>query len=93
MVSSSIFWRAQGKVSGTIQIIAIVLVFRVDILGGIYALRRKRWPIALVGSITSLFSMAYGLGLIWAIPALIFVAISKDAFVKAEKPTKPVLKG
>ena len=93
MVASSIFWRAQGKVSGTIQIIGIVLVFGVDILGGIYALRREKWPIALVGSITSLFSMAYGLGLIWAIPALIFVAISKDEFVKAKKQTKTVLQG
>lgn len=45
------------------------------ILGGVYALQRKRWGLALAGSILVIFTSFY-LG----VPATIFAAISKDEF-------------
>ena len=47
------------------------------IVGGIYALRRKVWGLALAGSIASLFSLhLFFLG----IAAIVFTALSKNEF-------------
>ena len=45
------------------------------LLGGIYALQRKKWGLALAGSIVAIFG-----SLIFGILATIFTAISKDEF-------------
>jgi hypothetical protein len=54
------------------SIMAIIALF--PIVGGIYALRRKKWWLALAGSIVSLIFFVLG------ILALIFVLYSKDEF-------------
>lgn len=47
----------------------------VAIVGGIYALRRQKWGLALAGSICALFPWW-----ILGIPAIIFVVLGKDEF-------------
>jgi hypothetical protein len=48
----------------------------IAIIGGIYALQRKIWGLAIAGSICALFSPAGILG----IPAIIFVSLGKNEF-------------
>jgi len=66
-----------GLVGGLIAGIGIVeLVFGVvAILGGVFALRRRVWGLALAGSICATF-------VIWVlgIPAIIFTALARDEF-------------
>jgi len=45
------------------------------LVGGIYALKRRRWKWALTGSIASALSF-----LLLGIPAIVLIAISKDEF-------------
>ena len=63
-----------------VSILIVVAVFLavagiLSLLGGISALQRKRWGLALAGSIASVFGPV-----VLGIPALIFTAISKDEF-------------
>ena len=59
--------------------LAILSVF--SLLGGIYAIRRKVWWLALTGSITSIFASIPLLGgLPIGITATIFTALSKQEF-------------
>lgn len=58
--------------------IPLIMVGLVAIIGGIYALRRRGWGMALAGAICALF-IPYG-GSILGILAIIFVAISKPEF-------------
>ncbi len=44
------------------------------IVGGIFAIRRRRWLLALIGSIGGIFSFFF------AIPAIALIAISKGEF-------------
>jgi hypothetical protein len=67
-------------VGGLVGILIALAVFLlvvgiVSVLGGISALQRKRWGLALAGSITSLFGTT-----ILGILAIIFTAISKEEF-------------
>ena len=55
--------------------IPIIVIGIVAVVGGIYALRRKVWGLALAGCICSLFGPWF-LG----IPAIIFVAMGKGEF-------------
>ena len=56
--------------------IPLLILGILALIGGIYALRRKVWGLALAGSIaTVLFSQLLG------ILAIIFVALSEDEFV------------
>ena len=55
-----------------ISIMAIIAIL--PIVGGIYALRRKKWWLALAGSIVSLVFFVLG------ILAFIFILYSKDEF-------------
>jgi len=64
-----------GAIAG-MSAIPIILGI-VAILGGIYALRRKNWGLALAGSICALFP-----GWILGIPAIIFLVLSKGEFSK-----------
>ncbi len=68
----------------TSQYIALILIFVavflavtgiLSLVGGISALQRKRWGLALAGSIISIFG-----SLLLGIPAIIFTAISKQEF-------------
>jgi len=60
-----------------ISILAAVLIIAgiVSLLGGIYALKRRIWGLALAGSIFTFFPLP-PLG----IPAIIFTALSKNKF-------------
>jgi len=64
----------------TIWLVLIILVIIWGILaivGGIYALRRKRWRLALVGSIFSFLNpWTWELG----VAAIVFTALSKNEF-------------
>jgi hypothetical protein len=56
----------------------LIILGIVAIVGGIYALRRRAWGMALAGAICALF-LPYG-GTVLGILAIIFVAISKQEF-------------
>ena len=62
-----------GVVAGAFAVPLILGI--VAIVGGVYALRRRIWGLALAGSICAFFC-AWFLG----IPAIIFVAIGKGEF-------------
>jgi hypothetical protein len=53
-----------------------VVIGILSLLGGIYALKRKKWGLALAGSIASIFGSS-----VVGIVAIIFIAMSKDEFV------------
>jgi hypothetical protein len=55
--------------------IFLAIVGILPLLGGIYAVQRKKWGLALAGSITAIFG-----SLILGILATIFTAVSKDEF-------------
>lgn len=64
-------------VCGIIFIVLGILV----VLGGISAITRKSWPLALIGSIIGIFTIGfYFTGSLLSIIALILIAISKDEF-------------
>jgi hypothetical protein len=70
-------WLIPGVLE-TILVIAAVFLLIVGILpiiGGIYALQRKKWGLALAGSIAAIFGST-----IMGILATIFTAMSKDEF-------------
>ena len=70
-------WLIPG-VMETILLIAIVFLLIVGILpiiGGIYALQRRKWGLALAGSIVAIFGSS-----MMGILATIFTALSKDEF-------------
>jgi hypothetical protein len=61
-----------------------LLLGALAVVGGIYALRRKRWGLALAGSIASCFTF-FPCG----VPAIIFVAIGKPEFSAIPPPGPP----
>ena len=70
-------WLIPGVLE-TILIIATVfllIVGIIPIIGGIYALQRKKWGLALAGSIVAIFGSS-----VMGILATIFTAMSKDEF-------------
>ncbi len=54
----------------------LLIVGILSLLGGISALQRKRWGLALAGSIAAVLGSTWVLGII----ALVFTAMSKDEF-------------
>ena len=58
--------------------VPIVVLGIVAIVGGVYAIQRKMWGLALAGSICATF-----LGWLLGIPAIIFTALSEKEFVKS----------
>ena len=53
----------------------------ITLLGGVMALRRKMWALALVGSILGLFTFGfYGISSILSLVGLIILAISRKEF-------------
>ena len=70
-------WLVPGVIE-IIMIIAVVFLLIIGILpivGGIYSLQRRKWGLALAGSIAAIFGSS-----IMGILATIFVALSKDEF-------------
>jgi hypothetical protein len=67
---------------GFLALIAIpgIILSIVAIVGGIYALRRRLWGLALAGAICSLLFTLPLLGWILAILAIIFVSLGKGEF-------------
>ena len=60
--------------------LSVALVFLLiggilPIVGGIFALKRKRWRLALAGSIGAIIGFIFS-----AIPALVLIVMSKDEF-------------
>ena len=67
-------------------IIPLVILAIVAIAGGIFALMRKAWGLALAGAICAIFSpLTWFLGVI----ATIFIALSKDEFDRPVSPLPP----
>jgi hypothetical protein len=56
-------------------LIFFIIVGILPIIGGVYALQRKKWGLALAGSIVVIFGSS-----IMGILATIFLAMSKDEF-------------
>lgn len=71
-----------GFPGGLLALIGIpgIILGIVAILGGIYALRRRLWGLALAGSICALLFTLPFLGWILAILAIIFVSLAKGEF-------------
>jgi len=67
---------------GLFSLIAIpgIILSIVAIVGGIYALRRRLWGLALAGAICALLFTLPFLGWILAILAIIFVSLGKGEF-------------
>jgi len=67
---------------GFLALIAIpgIILSIVAIVGGIYALRRRLWGLALAGAICALLFTLPLLGWILAILAIIFVSLGKGEF-------------
>lgn len=68
-----------------------VILGLIAIAGGIFAIRRRVWGLALAGAICALFPFhPYG-SLIWTpvfgILAIVFVALSKNEFSSSTKPS------
>ena len=70
------FWQV-GLPLKTISFIAIPLIIinAVAIIGGIYAIQRRGWGLALAGSICAIFPSR-----LLGIPAIIFIALSRKEF-------------
>ena len=68
------FFTGMGVVMSLLAVVAIV--------GGIFALRKRRWGLALAGSICAIFAGVplYLAGLFLGIPAVVFTALGKVHF-------------
>lgn len=71
-----------GMVQGVLIILAILLAVSssLPLIGGIYAIQRKSWGLALTGSIVAILSAA-PLGII----STVLVALSKNEFEKYDR--------
>ncbi|KPK24368.1 MAG: hypothetical protein AMJ70_02080 [Dehalococcoidia bacterium SG8_51_3] len=71
-----------GMVQGFLIILAVLLAVSssLPLIGGIYAIQRKSWGLALVGSIVAILP-AVPLGII----STILIALSRDEFEKYER--------
>ena len=70
-------WLIPGFVESILWIVAVFLLIVgvLPLIGGIYALQRKKWGLALAGSIAAILGST-PLG----IAAIVFLSISKDEF-------------
>ena len=66
-----------GIIQAVLAVIAVYLVITgiLPLLGGIYALQRKKWGLALAGSIVSIFGT-----FLFGILSTVFIALSKEEF-------------
>lgn len=89
--------QAQESMPLAIQILPVCgtagAVFAVfALVGGIYAMRRERYEIAMLGAVLGLFTplSLYGVGAILAVVAIILIATSKGEFGKP--PAEDILR-
>jgi hypothetical protein len=77
LIESEVYPLTIGFVVGALIATAVYLLIigLLSLLGGISAIQRKRWGLALAGSIAAIFSSS-----ILGILSLIFTAMSKDEF-------------
>jgi len=77
-LAASLAGAVPGLPSGILPVFAIPIIILgiVAIVGGIYALRRKVWGLALAGCICALFWPGFILGIL----AIIFVVMGKNEF-------------
>jgi hypothetical protein len=70
-------WMIPGILEAILLIAAVyfIVVGVLPIIGGVYALRRKKWRLALAGSIAAIFGSC-----VLGILATIFTAMSRDEF-------------
>jgi len=70
-------WMIPGILEAILPIAAVyfLIVGILPIIGGIYALRRKKWGLALAGSIAAIFGSS-----VMGILATIFTAMPRDEF-------------
>ena len=78
MIERDVYPMTVGFIVGILITIAVFLTIIgiLSLLGGISALQRKRWGLALAGSIAGIFCNSAILGIL----ALIFNVMSKDEF-------------
>jgi len=57
--------------------VPLLILGSVAIIGGVYAIKRRLWPLALAGAICALFPPQIG---ILGILAIVFVVLGKDEF-------------
>jgi hypothetical protein len=71
-----------GFPGGLLALIGIpgIILGTIAIVGGVYALRRRLWGLALAGAICALLFTLPFLGWILAILAIIFVSLGKSEF-------------
>ncbi len=79
LIGPDIYPLTLGVVIGILVTVAVfmAIVGILSLLGGISALQRKRWGLALAGSICAVFGSISILGIL----AIIFTAMSKNEFV------------
>ena len=71
-----------GDLGGALAICGILIViFAVmALVGGIFAIQRKNWAFALVGSILGMFAIGFLIGAILSLIALILIAVAREEF-------------
>jgi hypothetical protein len=76
-IESQVYPLTIQSIVGILTFVAVFIAVlgMLSLLGGISALQRKRWGLALAGSIASMFGP-----ILLGIPAIIFTALSKDEF-------------
>jgi len=80
-IRNSILWGSMPHIGlGELGILLIgpfyvVLAVILPLLGGIYALKRRKWGLVLAGSITAIF-VTFILGIL----STVFIALSRDEF-------------
>jgi hypothetical protein len=65
--------------------VGMTLLGALGVVGGVYALRRRNWGLALAGAIGGTITF-FPVG----IPAIVFVALGKGEFETESKPAPPV---
>lgn len=86
--SETFTYGEEGDVFATEGIEDIVMLFGVvfticavgAIIGGAYALRGEKYPVAVIGAVMGIFSVGFGIGSILAIVALIVLILSSSEF-------------
>jgi hypothetical protein len=83
-IAGSLAWVIPGfpGVAGFLALLPVpgIILSIVAIIGGIYAIRRRVWGLALAGAICALLFTVPFLGWILAVLAIIFVSLGKREF-------------
>jgi hypothetical protein len=86
-----VWWTARFYRSGAVSGAMLITFATIAIIGGVFALRKKVWGLALTGSICALFATFFLTFLFWPAPGYIYLLISVPAImltVLGEKAVK-----